>query len=132
MVVVPSVIIFGTYIGSLLRKLSARASAQVLYQTQNVFLCSASVVIDYIYLVRRHVYVTLQVGRISTVAEEALSNIRTVRAFGMEDKECELLREEAMKAQDLNEQLGWGIGLFQVTFFENCFNLFADREIVQL
>lgn len=81
MVLVPSVIIFGTYIGSLLRKLSARASAQV--------------------------------GRISTVAEEALSNIRTVRAFGMEDKECELLREESKKAQELNEQLGWGIGLFQ-------------------
>lgn len=73
-----------------------------------------------------YLYTTLQVGRISTVAEEALSNIRTVRAFGMEDKECELLKEEAMKAQDLNEQLGWGIGLFQVTFFENCFNLFED------
>lgn len=54
-------------------------------------------------------------GRISTVAEEALSNIRTVRAFGMEDKECELLEEEARRAQELNEQLGWGIGLFQAS-----------------
>ena len=57
-----------------------------------------------------------QVARISTVAEEALSNIRTVRAFGMEEKECELLEEEAYKAQELNEKLGLGIGLFMVNF----------------
>ena len=32
----------------------------------------------------------------------------------MEDNELDLYREEVLKSQELNEQLGIGIGLFQV------------------
>ena len=43
-----------------------------------------------------------------------MGNIRTVRAFAMEDGEMELYLQELDKARSLNEKLGLGIGLFQV------------------
>nr|AVT42121.1 ABC transporter B [Lissorhoptrus oryzophilus] len=49
----------------------------------------------------------------TAVADEAISNIRTVRAFAMEDVETEMYVQEAEKTKDLNESLGLGIGLFQ-------------------
>jgi len=55
MVVLPTVIIGGTLFGSLLRRLSRAAQAQV--------------------------------AKATAVADEALGNVRTVRAFAMEDKE---------------------------------------------
>ena len=55
MVVLPVVIINGTLFGSLLRRLSRQAQAQVAEAT--------------------------------AVADEALGNVRTVRAFAMEEKE---------------------------------------------
>ena len=55
MVVLPVLIIGGTIFGSLLRKLSKAAQAQV--------------------------------SKATAVADEALGNVRTVRAFAMEDKE---------------------------------------------
>lgn len=55
MVVLPAVIIGGTLFGSLLRRLSRTAQAQV--------------------------------AKATAVADEALGNVRTVRAFAMEDKE---------------------------------------------
>ncbi len=50
----------------------------------------------------------------TAVCDEALSNIRTVRAFAMEDKEMELYAAELEKARIMQENLGMGIGLFQV------------------
>ena len=48
------------------------------------------------------------------MADECVNNIRTVRAFAMEDGEMELYSNELNKARLLNEKLGLGIGLFQV------------------
>ena len=49
------------------------------------------------------------------MCEEAISNMRTVRAFAMESKEIELYTSEVEKARIMQENLGLGIGLFQVT-----------------
>lgn len=54
-----------------------------------------------------------QVARAMSVADEALANIRTVRAFAMEEQEGALFEEEVHKAERLNSILGCGIGLFQ-------------------
>uniref|UniRef100_A0A914UQN7 Mitochondrial potassium channel ATP-binding subunit n=1 Tax=Plectus sambesii TaxID=2011161 RepID=A0A914UQN7_9BILA len=48
-----------------------------------------------------------------SIAEEAFANIRTVRSFAMEDSEERLFEREVRKAQQLNEILGVGIGIFQ-------------------
>ncbi len=47
------------------------------------------------------------------MGEECISNVRTVRAFAMEDMERSLYNGEVEKSRILNETLGWGIGLFQ-------------------
>ncbi|XP_022110426.1 ATP-binding cassette sub-family B member 8, mitochondrial-like isoform X1 [Acanthaster planci] len=54
-----------------------------------------------------------QVAMGTSVADEALGNMRTVRSFAMEDKEFELYCQEIDKSRRLNEKLGLGIGLFQ-------------------
>ncbi|PIK54099.1 ATP-binding cassette sub-family B member 8, mitochondrial [Apostichopus japonicus] len=54
-----------------------------------------------------------QVSRAMSVADEALANIRTVRAFAMEQQEGALFEEEIKKAERLNSVLGCGIGFFQ-------------------
>lgn len=54
-----------------------------------------------------------KVSRAMSVADEALSNIRTVRAFAMEQQEGALFEEEIKKAERLNSVLGCGIGFFQ-------------------
>ncbi|KAH1000660.1 hypothetical protein HUJ04_012965 [Dendroctonus ponderosae] len=54
-----------------------------------------------------------QVEKATAVADEAISNIRTVRAFAMDDQEEIMFVQEAEKAKDLNEALGFGIGIFQ-------------------
>lgn len=63
-----------------------------------------------------------QVEKTTAVAEEATSNIRTVRAFAMEDLEQELFSSEAESAMVLNQKLGLGIALFQAGT-----NLFLNR-----
>ncbi|KAJ4434860.1 hypothetical protein ANN_23431 [Periplaneta americana] len=78
LLIVPTVIVTGTVIGSLLRKLSREAQAQS--------------------------------AKATSVGEEAISNIRTVRAFAMEHQECELFCQESDKASLLNQKLGFGIG----------------------
>lgn len=55
----------------------------------------------------------MQIEKATAVADEAVSNIRTVRAFAMEDSEKELFDAEAEYAMILNQKLGYGIGLFQ-------------------
>ncbi|XP_047474458.1 mitochondrial potassium channel ATP-binding subunit-like isoform X2 [Penaeus chinensis] len=54
-----------------------------------------------------------QVARATGVADECLGNMRTVRAFAMEDSEETLYAREVDKSRQLNEDLGLGIGLFQ-------------------
>ncbi|TRY90240.1 hypothetical protein DNTS_005102 [Danionella cerebrum] len=54
-----------------------------------------------------------QVSKATGVADEALGNVRTVRAFAMEDRELELYAAEVHKSAAMNETLGTGIALFQ-------------------
>ncbi|KAJ8048882.1 ATP-binding cassette sub-family B member 8, mitochondrial [Holothuria leucospilota] len=54
-----------------------------------------------------------EVSRAMSVADEALANIRTVRAFAMEPQEGALFETEVKKAERLNSVLGCGIGIFQ-------------------
>lgn len=55
-----------------------------------------------------------QVAKATAVCDEALSNIRTVRAFAMEEQEERLYGQQVGQAARLNERLGFGIALFQV------------------
>lgn len=63
----------------------------------------------------------------TAVADEAVGNIRTVRAFAMEDQEQELFRTEATVAMLLNQKLGLGIALFQAGT-----NMFLNRYFTLL
>jgi ATP-binding cassette subfamily B (MDR/TAP) protein 8 len=54
-----------------------------------------------------------QVAKATAAGDEALNNIRTVRAFAMEDREYEVYADELSKATKMNETLGLGIGMFQ-------------------
>ncbi|KAM6134356.1 LOW QUALITY PROTEIN: mitochondrial potassium channel ATP-binding subunit [Pterocles gutturalis] len=54
-----------------------------------------------------------QVAKATVVADEALGNVRTVRAFAMEDRQAGLFCTEVDRAGRLSEQLGLGIAAFQ-------------------
>ncbi|XP_048100085.1 mitochondrial potassium channel ATP-binding subunit [Alosa alosa] len=54
-----------------------------------------------------------QVSKATEVADEALGNVRTVRAFAMEDRELQLYSVEVDKSCEMNEALGFGIAVFQ-------------------
>ncbi|KAK7476898.1 hypothetical protein BaRGS_00031837 [Batillaria attramentaria] len=54
-----------------------------------------------------------QVAKATAVADEALGNVRTVRAFAMEDKENQLFQQELELSRRMNMKLGIGIGAFQ-------------------
>ncbi|KAI4498969.1 hypothetical protein M0802_005835 [Mischocyttarus mexicanus] len=54
-----------------------------------------------------------QIAKATAVCEEAIQNIRTVRAFAAEKREAELFSKEVEHASKLYENLGFGIGLFQ-------------------
>ncbi|XP_058671148.1 mitochondrial potassium channel ATP-binding subunit [Ammospiza caudacuta] len=54
-----------------------------------------------------------QVAKATVVADEALGNVRTVRAFAMEEQQAGLFRAEVDRAGCLSEQLGLGIAAFQ-------------------
>ncbi|XP_030623350.1 mitochondrial potassium channel ATP-binding subunit [Chanos chanos] len=54
-----------------------------------------------------------QVAKATGVADEALGNVRTVRAFAMEDRELERYGHEVEKSCEMNEALGSGIAIFQ-------------------
>nr|QNH67936.1 ATP-binding cassette transporter subfamily B member 8 [Brachionus plicatilis] len=79
--VVPTAIAIGSFFGSILRKYSRKAQAQI--------------------------------SKSTAVADEAINNVRTVRAFAMEDYEVEIFADEVEKARKLNIQLSLGIGIFQ-------------------
>ncbi|XP_072901254.1 mitochondrial potassium channel ATP-binding subunit isoform X1 [Hemitrygon akajei] len=63
-----------------------------------------------------------QVSKATCVADEALGNVRTVKAFAMEELENELYSKEVDKSRDINQYLGFGIGIFQglSNFALNC------------
>ncbi|XP_074841486.1 mitochondrial potassium channel ATP-binding subunit [Carettochelys insculpta] len=54
-----------------------------------------------------------QVAKATAVADEALGNVRTVRAFAMEDREVALYSREVEQSSWLSEKLGLGIAVFQ-------------------
>ncbi|NXD98415.1 ABCB8 protein, partial [Chaetorhynchus papuensis] len=54
-----------------------------------------------------------QVAKATVVADEALGNVRTVRAFAMEEQQAGLFSAEVDRAGHLSEQLGLGIAAFQ-------------------
>ncbi|OCT57695.1 hypothetical protein XELAEV_18003153mg [Xenopus laevis] len=54
-----------------------------------------------------------QVARATGLADEALGNVRTVKAFAMETREMELYSAEVDKSSQHNEVLGVGIAAFQ-------------------
>ena len=54
-----------------------------------------------------------QSAKAASVADEAISNLRTVRAFAMEDIEMERYDAQVQRAKNYHELLGLGIGLFQ-------------------
>lgn len=54
-----------------------------------------------------------QTERATSVCEEALSNIRTVRSCACELAEMEIFERETNKAAILAQQLGVGIAIFQ-------------------
>lgn len=54
-----------------------------------------------------------QAEKATSVCEEALSNIRTVRSSACEYSEVEMFRRETDAAADLSQQLGVGIAVFQ-------------------
>ncbi|KAG9276103.1 ATP-binding cassette sub-family B member 8, mitochondrial [Astyanax mexicanus] len=54
-----------------------------------------------------------QISKATGVADEALGNVRTVRAFSMEDRELEMYATEVDKSAAMNEALGTGIAVFQ-------------------
>lgn len=63
----------------------------------------------------------------SAVSDEALTNMRTIRAFAMEKLESRLFDNEIDKARTMQEQLGIGIGLFQAGT-----NLFLNGMILSV
>ncbi|XP_012731793.2 mitochondrial potassium channel ATP-binding subunit [Fundulus heteroclitus] len=54
-----------------------------------------------------------QVAKATGVADEALGNVRTVKAFAMEERELQLYACEVDKSCEMNENLGGGIAVFQ-------------------
>lgn len=54
-----------------------------------------------------------QSEKATTICEEAISNIRTVRSSGAEFGEMEIFKNETDKAADLAQSLGVGIAIFQ-------------------
>lgn len=56
----------------------------------------------------------MQAAKATTISEEAISNIRTVRAFANESLESQRFAYEVNESRRLYEHLGIGIGLFQV------------------
>ncbi|XP_058490076.1 mitochondrial potassium channel ATP-binding subunit [Solea solea] len=54
-----------------------------------------------------------QVAKATGVADEALGNVRTVKAFAMEERELRSFAYEVDKSSEMNENLGTGIAVFQ-------------------
>ena len=55
----------------------------------------------------------LKNAKVTEVASEAIVNIRTVKAFAMEEHEKNLFRQECHNARKYYVKLGYGIAIFQ-------------------
>uniref|UniRef100_A0A915DG07 Mitochondrial potassium channel ATP-binding subunit n=1 Tax=Ditylenchus dipsaci TaxID=166011 RepID=A0A915DG07_9BILA len=68
-------------------------------------------------MILRHISVAAQNQNAIAVdvAAEAFQNIRTVKAFSMEEAELNLYQQEIEKSRVMNERLGAGIGAFQAS-----------------
>lgn len=66
-----------------------------------------------------------QSEKATSVCEEALSNIRTVRSSACEYTEVELFERETNEAANLSQQLGVGIAVFQALT-----NLFLNGYVI--
>ena len=78
-IVLPTAILIGSFFGSILRKYSRRAQEQVILKNLTICLSFFSKIIN------------VQISKSTAVADEAINNVRTVRAFAMEDSEIELV-----------------------------------------
>lgn len=54
-----------------------------------------------------------QLGKATAIASESISNVRTIRAFSMEEKATEAYKKEVVRTEELAIDLGYGIGFFQ-------------------
>ena len=77
-----------------------------------------------------HSYSWQQIAKATGVADECLGNMRTVRAFAMEDHETELFEREVEKSRVINERLGFGIGLFQVSYIRLKFQVYQKSMLI--
>ncbi|NWW09673.1 ABCB8 protein, partial [Oreocharis arfaki] len=107
LVALPALVGTGAFLGAFLRSLSRQAQEQVTltraplsYHPQGHSVSPPSPL-------------SLQVAKATVVADEALGNVRTVRAFAMEEQQAGLFSAEVDRAGHLSEQLGLGIAAFQ-------------------
>lgn len=98
--VVPTAIFVGTLFGAMLRRLSKKVKLKWFNENCNNNLSN-------------FFKAQAQISKSTAVADEAINNVRTVRAFAMEDAELEMFEDEVEKARQLNVRLSLGIGLFQ-------------------
>ncbi|XP_043445854.1 mitochondrial potassium channel ATP-binding subunit isoform X1 [Prionailurus bengalensis] len=114
MVATPILMGVGTLMGSALRKLSRQCQEQVpafLPSLLSPFLSAP----PFLPVPKPAAYFldSLQIARATGVADEALGNVRTVRAFAMEHREEERYGAELEGSRCKAEELGRGIALFQ-------------------
>ncbi|KAK1335258.1 hypothetical protein QTO34_004842 [Cnephaeus nilssonii] len=115
MVAMPSLMGVGTLMGSALRKLSRQCQEQVPEFPPILFSLPLLSALSLLLITNLTSYLleSLQVARATGVADEALGNVRTVRAFAMEQREEERYGAELEASRCKAETLGRGIALFQ-------------------
>eukprot|EP00126_Sphaerothecum_destruens_P008377 Sdes_comp20188_c0_seq1m13465 len=66
-----------------------------------------------------------ELSKATCIAQESVSQIRTIRAFASEDIELEKFSSQLARSETLNQELGVGIGIFQglSNFAINCITL---------
>lgn len=118
-IVLPTIIVIGTFFGSILRKLSKEAQEQVIIW--NVINGINS----------KYILITewgFKGTKATIIAEEVVGNMRTVRAFASESLECERFYAEIESNGLLHKKLGYGIGLFQVCIYD--YSLYSWQMLV--
>jgi hypothetical protein len=69
-------------------------------------------------------------AKASAVSDECVANIRTVRAFAMEDAAAELYSKEIDESNKLHEWLGLGIGVFQGLIYKQVRFYWFIKELI--
>ncbi|NWJ00763.1 ABCB8 protein, partial [Crypturellus undulatus] len=102
----PTLVGTGALLGAALRRLSHQAQEQVGCGTCGTWACGTA---------RRSASAPLcaQVAKATAVADETLGNVRTVRAFAMEDVQASAYATEVERCSLLSVRLGLGIAAFQ-------------------